>query len=213
MTRSFSFESTTAVGAALCLAVAAPAWAETSRMLPDADADLVEEASQVAMEYSKTFETTEWVNPDTGNRGSITPTENYRTSDGTFCREFHQTVVIRGEEVEAYGTACRQPDGVWEIARRTPEEELGLLPEPEEPVEVAQPAPEVVYRDRVVYVRDADPWYPWVYTKRPRIGFGITDTWRLHRGEYSKHRHRVHHHRQHGRHGAHHRHGSYQPRW
>jgi surface antigen len=31
------------------------------------------------------------------------------------CREFTQRIVVDGEEVAAYGTACRQPDGSWKI--------------------------------------------------------------------------------------------------
>jgi hypothetical protein len=33
------------------------------------------------------------------------------------CREFRQTITISGQPVQAYGTACRQPDGIWKIVR------------------------------------------------------------------------------------------------
>ena len=36
-------------------------------------------------------------------------------STGEYCRECQQTVVIGGREEDAYGVACRQPDGSWEI--------------------------------------------------------------------------------------------------
>src|SRR3954462_13249542 len=55
-----------------------------------------------------------WTNPQTGHRGSVTTTRKYRTS-GRQCREFQQTVVIGGQEEQAYGNACRQPDGSWKI--------------------------------------------------------------------------------------------------
>jgi surface antigen len=58
-------------------------------------------------------ETITWSNPNTGNSGSITPTREGQSS--TYCREFQQTVYIGGREEQAYGVACRQPDGAWEI--------------------------------------------------------------------------------------------------
>jgi surface antigen len=56
-----------------------------------------------------------WYNPDTGNKGTITPTREGRTSDGAACREYQQTVTIGGKTERAYGTACKQPDGSWKI--------------------------------------------------------------------------------------------------
>ena len=56
-----------------------------------------------------------WSNPETGNRGSVTPTREGTSTTGAYCREFQQTGVIGGREEEAYGVACRQPDGAWEI--------------------------------------------------------------------------------------------------
>ncbi len=61
-------------------------------------------------------QTIAWDNPDTGNYGSVTPIrEGTQTSTGKYCREFQQTVVIGGQQEDAYGVACRQPDGSWEI--------------------------------------------------------------------------------------------------
>ena len=56
-----------------------------------------------------------WSNPNTGNSGSVTPTREGTSSTGAYCREFQQTVTIGGQQEEAYGVACRQPDGAWEI--------------------------------------------------------------------------------------------------
>jgi hypothetical protein len=36
-------------------------------------------------------------------------------ADGQYCREYVRTVTIDGRAVEAYGTACLQPDGSWRI--------------------------------------------------------------------------------------------------
>ena len=39
------------------------------------------------------------------------------TRDGRTCREFRQTVRVGEEEEEAYGTACRDAGGDWEIVQ------------------------------------------------------------------------------------------------
>ncbi len=56
-----------------------------------------------------------WDNPNTGNSGTVTPTREGTKNNGEYCREFQQTVVIGGKQEDAYGVACRQPDGSWEI--------------------------------------------------------------------------------------------------
>lgn len=59
-----------------------------------------------------------WRNPDSGNSGTITPTrEGTNTSTGEYCREFQQTVTVGGKQEQAYGTACRQPDGSWRVVQ------------------------------------------------------------------------------------------------
>ncbi len=61
-------------------------------------------------------QTITWSNPNTGNYGTVTPTrDGTKSSTGEYCREFQQTVVVGGEQQQAYGVACRQPDGQWEI--------------------------------------------------------------------------------------------------
>jgi len=32
-----------------------------------------------------------------------------------YCREFTQTIMVGGQLKESFGTACRKPDGAWEI--------------------------------------------------------------------------------------------------
>ena len=60
-------------------------------------------------------QTIAWDNPNTGNYGTVTPTREGTSNTGEYCREFQQTVVIGGQEEQAYGQACRRPDGSWEI--------------------------------------------------------------------------------------------------
>ena len=52
---------------------------------------------------------------DESGSGSVTPTREGTSSSGRYCREFQHRVTIGGETQSAYGTACRAPDGSWEI--------------------------------------------------------------------------------------------------
>jgi surface antigen len=69
--------------------------------------------AQSALESSLDNEPVQWVNPNTQNQYTVTPTKTY-TSNGTPCREFSTTAVIDGQKETVYGTACRQSDGTWQ---------------------------------------------------------------------------------------------------
>jgi surface antigen len=57
-----------------------------------------------------------WNNPQSGNSGIVTPVrDGVDSATGAYCREFQQTVTIAGRSQQAYGTACRQPDGSWRV--------------------------------------------------------------------------------------------------
>jgi len=58
-----------------------------------------------------------WNNPESGNSGTITPVRDGYASNGAYCREFQQTVAIGGQQQQAYGRACQQPDGSWKIVQ------------------------------------------------------------------------------------------------
>lgn len=79
------------------------------------DKEMAAQAAQKAFADSKTGQPTVWNNPDTGNSGTVTPTRTYQLANGTYCREYKQTITVGGEQQQAYGTACRQPDGTWKI--------------------------------------------------------------------------------------------------
>lgn len=68
-----------------------------------------------ALEANRTGETSTWTNPDTGKVVALTPTRTYRRSSGRYCREYQTEVWVGRDRQQAYGTACRQPDGSWEI--------------------------------------------------------------------------------------------------
>lgn len=52
---------------------------------------------------------------DSDASGSVTVIREGTSSEGRYCREYTQEVQIAGESQQAYGTACRNPDGSWEI--------------------------------------------------------------------------------------------------
>lgn len=85
--------------------------------LDRADSLVMQKNAQYSLEHTRTNQPTTWVNPDSGNSGEFTPTRTYKNDEGQYCREYTQTVVIGGQEQQAYGTACRQPDGSWLIIR------------------------------------------------------------------------------------------------
>ncbi len=61
-------------------------------------------------------ETIVWNNPESGNHGTYVATrEGKSKTSGSYCREYQQTIYVGGKQESAYGTACQQPDGSWEI--------------------------------------------------------------------------------------------------
>lgn len=47
--------------------------------------------------------------------GSVTTVRDGTSTSGRYCREFQHQVKIAGNNQQAYGVACRQPDGSWEV--------------------------------------------------------------------------------------------------
>lgn len=83
--------------------------------LDRADQAALDRSTQSALESAPTNQPVKWANPDNGHYGTIVPVRTYQPQPGQYCREFQQTVVIGGQSQQAYGTACRQPDGTWQI--------------------------------------------------------------------------------------------------
>jgi surface antigen len=125
---------------------------DVGRTLDRADLAYMQQNAQSSLETSPSYQTSSWINPDTGHSGSVTPTRTYQNSSGQYCREYQQTVVINGSQQQAYGTACRQPDGSWNVATAQP-----------------QTRNQVVVRERVVtpVYRPVyyDPYYPRYYPR------------------------------------------------
>jgi surface antigen len=88
---------------------------QAGKSLDRADQQFAYRAEQDALEHTPSGNEVTWSNPDSGNYGSIKPVQTYQSSEGRYCREYTHTVVIGGEPQDAYGRACRQPDGSWEV--------------------------------------------------------------------------------------------------
>jgi surface antigen len=69
-----------------------------------------------ALETQRTHTPTTWVNPDTQNTYTVTPTRTYTVAEGP-CREFTLDAQIGGKTEQIYGTACRQSDGSWKVIK------------------------------------------------------------------------------------------------
>ncbi len=85
------------------------------KSLDNADRAAMGQSQQQALEYTPSNQAVPWRNPDSGHSGTIVPRPAYQTASGQYCREFTQSVTVGGRTEQAYGTACRQPDGSWQI--------------------------------------------------------------------------------------------------
>lgn len=71
------------------------------------------ESAQVSATRANIGETIRWHRG--GASGAVTVLRDGTSTSGRYCREFQQQVTIGGSKESAYGTACRNPDGSWEV--------------------------------------------------------------------------------------------------
>jgi len=88
---------------------------EVGKSLDRADRMYAGEAQYEALEYVPSGSYSTWQNPDSGHYGTITPTRTYPTASGSYCREFQHGATVGGRTEWIYGTACRTPDGQWQV--------------------------------------------------------------------------------------------------
>ena len=85
---------------------------QTSRRRADA-------AARTALDTASVGEGIRWENPANSGGpayGTATITRQGADREGRTCREYQQTVVVGGKEVQSYGTACRDDNGDWKVA-------------------------------------------------------------------------------------------------
>ena len=56
-----------------------------------------------------------WTDTNNGGRYQVTPDKPYQTNQGQYCRKYLTNAVIGGYDRQVYSTACRQPNGVWQM--------------------------------------------------------------------------------------------------
>ena len=64
---------------------------------------------------------TSWRNPETGSHGTTTITRAFTRADGSQCKAFTQSVVLKSEQRDVDGAACRADDGTWTVVDVKPE--------------------------------------------------------------------------------------------
>ena len=89
--------------------------AQSFDTLDEAERRAMADTFQYSLENNPTSQNSEWVNPDSTHSGEVRPLKTFYNSNGEPCREFTQTIIIGEREEQGYGTACRQPDGIWQI--------------------------------------------------------------------------------------------------
>src|SRR5262249_51116881 len=82
--------------------------------LDQRDKQMAAQSAQRALESTPSGQTVAWNNPDSGHSGTVTPTRTYQ-SGSPYCPPDPQSGTLDGKPERSYGTACRQPDGSWQI--------------------------------------------------------------------------------------------------
>jgi surface antigen len=67
-----------------------------------------------ALEYVPDRRTVTWQG---AQQYSVTPMRSYQASNGRYCREYQSSALIGDRVQQVYGTACRGPDGAWQIVK------------------------------------------------------------------------------------------------
>lgn len=116
--------------------------AQEGELLEGPEQKAMTDTLQHALEFNPTRQASEWVNPDTGRSGAVIPVRTFENAQGQPCREFITAIVIGGREEQGYGTACRQPDGSWQIVADNRE---GTPQAPSPTQVIVYPPPAVYY--------------------------------------------------------------------
>lgn len=90
---------------------------EVGRSIDEGDRMAADAAARRAYLDEPVGRTVTWANPASGHEGTIVTLRDGTDSTGNYCREYQQTVKIDGRSQRAFGTACRRPDGSWQVVR------------------------------------------------------------------------------------------------
>jgi surface antigen len=100
--------ATTAIG------VLAGAWlgSKLGTSLDQADQMAIGRSTRRALDTGRPVA---WQNPDTGVSADVTPRRPWRARSGETCRDFERSVTVDGETERGLATACRLPNGDWQV--------------------------------------------------------------------------------------------------
>ena len=88
---------------------------QLSQLLTDSDRQVAFDALNIALNEAGDGTTIVWRNPETGVKGTVTPSSAFHGPGGLVCRQLVYAVAL-GENVRRIdGTACRGNDGRWEL--------------------------------------------------------------------------------------------------
>ncbi|WP_020675905.1 RT0821/Lpp0805 family surface protein [Geopsychrobacter electrodiphilus] len=90
-------------------------FAQGEQQLNGVEVQAMADTFQYALENNPTSKASDWANPDAERSGAVVPTRTFENTQGQPCREFVTKITIGGQEEQGYGTACRQPDGHWQL--------------------------------------------------------------------------------------------------
>ncbi len=68
-----------------------------------------------ALESNNIGQPAYWRNQKTGTDYTVVPVKNVTVEGNQYCREYRTTAIIAGKRQQVFGTACRQPDGTWQM--------------------------------------------------------------------------------------------------
>jgi surface antigen len=91
---------------------------QAGKWLDERDQKQMADTTTKALETGQAGQAVTWNNPDSGNRGSVTPQAKFKDSSGQVCRDFSSSASsAQGQSLNGAGTACKQADGTWRIVR------------------------------------------------------------------------------------------------
>lgn len=67
------------------------------------------------LEHARDGEAINWNSRDSRSDHKVIPVKTYQDTRGRYCREYQTVSVVGGRQRQSYGTACRQPDGAWQL--------------------------------------------------------------------------------------------------
>jgi surface antigen len=105
------------LGAGIGAALGAIVGSEIGRRLDERDRQMYAQTAVYAAESAPMGQPQQWSNPQSGNRGTVTPTSQaYRGGDGRQCRNFSETITLKdGKSETVNGRRCKNADGSWEF--------------------------------------------------------------------------------------------------